>query len=272
MIHVLTVHWRSDHWIDIQLQYLHRHLRGPIATYEFLNEVRGDHLNKFDFVFDEPIKSHALKLNRHAEEACSRARYESDVLVFLDGDAFPIADLGAYLDGKLSAYPLVAVRRTENLGDCQPHPSFAATTVGVWRRIGGDWREGFSWMTTDGRRTTDVGGNLLGILSAQSIPWYPMQRSNRVDLHPVFFGIYDGIVYHHGAGFRHSWSRVDQALIGRGPASGGFLRRWLLALHPAHHRARRHLEGNESLKDMVYREVRSDAQFFRRFQSPIFGE
>jgi hypothetical protein len=56
---------------------------------------------------------------------------------------------------------------------------------------------------------TDPGGNLLGILEGNGLDWHAMPRTNKKDLHPLWFGIYDDVVYHHGAGFRRMISRVD---------------------------------------------------------------
>jgi len=39
--------------------------------------------------------------------------------------------------------------------------------------------------------------------------WYPLLRSNGRNLHPIWFGIYGDIIYHHGAGFRAPVSRYD---------------------------------------------------------------
>ena len=47
MIHVATVHYRSDRWIDPQLRYLERFLPGPFRVYAFLTRVPGDHSGKF---------------------------------------------------------------------------------------------------------------------------------------------------------------------------------------------------------------------------------
>ena len=101
---------------------------------------------------------------------------------------------------------LVAVQRYENNGDIQPHPCFCVTTIGFWRQIGGDWHAGETWLDRDDNEVTDVGGNLLAILKERDIHWLPLRRVNRVNPHPLLFGLYgddDGpIVYHHGAGFR----------------------------------------------------------------------
>jgi hypothetical protein len=67
MMHIATVHWRSDRWIDVQLRYLKRHLDVPHQIYAFLNDVPGDHADKFFYSSAEPIKSHATKLNLLAD-------------------------------------------------------------------------------------------------------------------------------------------------------------------------------------------------------------
>lgn len=130
-----------------------------------------------------------------------------DWLLFVDGDAFPVADVTAYGNEKLAQFPLVAVQRFENNEDRQPHPCFCLTTVAYWRDIKGTWKPGFQWTNPQKQQITDVGGDLLGILQERGDDWYPMLRSNRAKYHPVFFALYDGLAYHHGAGFRKGCSR-----------------------------------------------------------------
>lgn len=267
VLHVLTVHWQSDQWIDIQLRYLRRNLRVPTRRYAFLNDVPGDHAEKFDYTSREEIVEHAVKLNRLAEVACARAESEDDILVFIDGDAFPIGNLAEYLDRRLSTHAFVAVQRRENLGDCQPHPCFAATTVGLWQRVQGDWCAGFSWETSAGLRKTDVGGNLLRILRDHGIEWYPMLRSNRRNLHPLLFAIYDGIVYHHGAGFRTGVSHVERAQAGLRHAEPAVLHAPEFATHPMQQRFKELCAANESLKHEMFASICSNDGFFLRLQT-----
>ena len=136
--------------------------------------------------------------------------------MFLDGDAFPIADPMPLIEDGLSRAPLLAVRRAENVNDLQPHPCFCVTTVGAWRSLPGDWSAGYSWVDPKGRSVSDVGANLLRQLQLTNTPWVEVLRSNRRNLDPLFFGIYGDTVYHHGAGFRSSdFSRVH---LDAGPA------------------------------------------------------
>ena len=141
---------------------------------------------------------------------------DDDLLMFLDGDAFPIADPMPLIEDGLSRAPLIAVRRAENVDQPQPHPCFCVTTVGAWRSLPGDWSGGYTWPGHKGKLVTDVGGNLLRALELANAPWVQVLRSNRVDLDPLFFGIYGDVLYHHGAGFRPG--ELSRAYLDQAPA------------------------------------------------------
>ena len=205
--HFATVHWRSEDWIELQLRAIAQNCPVPYRMYAFLNHVDESYHSRFDGVHTEDGLTHPEKLNRLAGEICESAPSE-DILVFIDGDAFPVRDLSPAFDS-LARYPLVAVQRTENNGDQQPHPCFCVTTVGFWREIGGDWRGGGYWKNLQGRPVTDVGGRLLNTLEDRGIAWQPLNRTNLRDLHPLWFGVYGDLVYHHGAGFRDKLCRLD---------------------------------------------------------------
>jgi hypothetical protein len=276
MLHIATVHWQNEDWIDIQLSHLKRHIPVPHRVYAFLNGVPVANRAKFFYASLDPIREHASKLNILADIIVSKAADDRDLIMFLDGDAFPIADLMPMLADKLAKHPLVAVQRLENNGDRQPHPCFCVTTVGFWRTIAGDWREGHTWADRAGNPVTDVGGNLLGILEARKIEWSPLLRSNRTNLHPLWFGIYGGAVYHHGAGFRKDkLSRADLAALaeerGRGSAPGRaaadmldyVLRRSPLRALRKMTRAQREDRRVARLSDEFFERVKSDEHFYR---------
>ncbi len=135
MLHVVTVHYLSDAWIEPQLRYLRRFTPPDTQVWASLDGIEHGRGFEHETTLDG---SHADKLNELARRVSEVARPDDHVL-FLDGDAFPVAPLGPLL-----AAPdrLVAVRRDENLGDPQPHPCFCLTTVGLWNDIGGDWSLG----------------------------------------------------------------------------------------------------------------------------------
>jgi hypothetical protein len=209
VINIATVHWQTAKWIDPQLHYVDRAFAD--ASYRVFASLNGidDPAAGGRFHFAADLEgSHASKLNQLARIITEDAA-PTDVLIFLDGDAFPVRPLVPWLDEVLADHPLAAVRRDENLGDPQPHPSFCATTVGFWKEIEGDWLPGATWINTAGREVADTGGNLLLTLTESGTRWLPLLRTNTSNPHPVWFGVYDHRIYHHGAGFQAT--RVERA-------------------------------------------------------------
>lgn len=208
MLHIATVHFESPQWIPIQTRELRRHLDIPFQTWTSLEGIDPAYGRYFDHVIAQR-GPHADKLNHLALEIAAVAA-DDDLLMFLDGDAFPIVDLGPLLDEGLRDAPLMAVQRRENGNDPQPHPCFCATSVGAWKTLRGDWTKGYMWKNDlQGKPTTDVGGNLLRRLELTDTPWTPLLRTNRHNPHPVFFAIYGDAIYHHGGGFRWPIERID---------------------------------------------------------------
>ncbi|MFT6809277.1 MAG: hypothetical protein ACJA01_002513 [Saprospiraceae bacterium] len=225
MIHIATVHWKADKWIDIQLKYFEEYILEDFQIYACLNYIESDHSKKFHYCNTEDIQEHAIKLNFLGSKILEKSNDPSDLLIFIDGDAFPITNIMEQLKDLLKQYPLVAVRRIVEDGDLQPHPSFCATTVGFWEEINGDWREGYTWKNKRNEITTDVGGNLFGELENNSIRWYQMDRSNKINLHPILYGVYNNMIYHHGAGFREPIFRSSKL---SGPRIRAVLQKFIL--------------------------------------------
>ena len=265
MIHIATVHWEFDDWVDIQLKYLHKHIREPFQVYAYLNKLKHDHSEKFYYSSTDDIESHPLKLNLLAEHIVKDAG-DDDLLVFIDGDAFPIADIVAHGRDRLKDYRLIAIQRKENFGDIQPHPAYCMTTVKFWKDIKGDWQNGYVWRNLRGESVRDVGGNLLKLLLDNRIQWYPMVRSNRQNLHPLFFGIYDNVVYHHGAGFRRQYCRMDAVNDGKVNELDemGYLRRKMLQFIYKRKRSRT-IKYNEMIAADVFNRIMNNESFYKDF-------
>ena len=281
MLHVMTVHWQSPRWIEAQAHYLNLHCPEGTRTYASINGLERSKWSRYFHFADELPGKHAEKLNALAEIVLEDAS-SSDYLLFLDGDAFPIAPIDPVLN---SVRSLVAVRREENARDPQPHPSFCVTTVGFWREIAGDWRAGYRWTNELGRSVTDVGGNLLGQLLERGTEWRALTRMNTVDVHPIWFGVYGEselgcVAYHHGAGFRRKrTSRGDGISEGfvprptRIPASVPGLARtesWLrFRVWDAQRRVwrRRQRAAQLRVERDVYEDLNSNDEFWKRFVS-----
>ena len=268
MIHVLTVHFGSAKWIDIQLDYLRRHLSEPYRVVANLEGVPDGHADKFDQIIPAMGK-HAGKLNLMAAEVASSVDPD-DLIMFLDGDAFPIADPMPTVHRGLEQSTLVAVRRAENGEDQQPHPCFCVIRAGDWIRIRGDWSLGYCWTNAWGELSTDTGGNLLAALERNSATWTPILRSNRVDLHPLWFAVYGDIVYHHGAGFRVAvarsisagqpkrWERGEQL-----PVAGTVIR--MLDTTRINLWQDRQMRASQELGESIYGQIGRNPEFYRQF-------
>jgi hypothetical protein len=200
VLYIATVHYASPRWIEIQTAHLREHLTVPYQTWTSLEKIDPAYAVHFDRVIEQR-GLHAAKLNHLAMEIGAVAD-EDDLLMFLDGDAFPIADPVPLINESLANAPLLAVRRAENVEEPQPHPCFCVTTAGTWRSLPGDWSAGPTWTGARGRPTSDVGANLMRRLELSGLPWVQVLRSNRRNLDPLYFAIYGDTVYHHGAGFR----------------------------------------------------------------------
>ena len=267
MIHIATVHWKSGRWIRLQAKFLRRYLHDDFRVYAWLNGIQKAPVDSFYYYTSEPVSSHAVKLNILADIICASDSRPDDIIIFLDGDAFPIANTEKLLAENIPLRKLLSVQRLENNGDYQPHPCFCATTLGFWREIRGDWKKGYCWKNERGKRVTDVGGNLLKILTERHVDWMPLLRSNQTDLHPLFFGIYADTIYHHGAGFRNKISRIDGARYLTdssrsilGDRSGFGRKAWKMT--------RQKFEGqNTKISEEIFEEIKTNPQFFKRFVS-----
>ena len=175
MLYVATVHYKSTQWIEIQTAHLREHLPVPHQIWSSLQGIDNSYAVHFDRILEQG-GSHAGKLNHMAMEISQEAS-DGDLLMFLDGDAFPIANPMPLIDDALKRAPLVAVRRAENVNEPQPHPCFCVTTMQTWRALPGDWTAGPTWPSARGQPTTDVGGNLLRRLELTDTPWVQVLRS-----------------------------------------------------------------------------------------------
>jgi hypothetical protein len=276
MLHVITVHWHDERWLELQLRYFDRFLPAQRRVYASLNGIPAKWSSSFYYAADLE-GDHHRKLNALVEIAAKDATPD-DLLLFIDSDAFPIAPVNQDL---LRGFPLAAVRRDENMGEQQPHPCFCLTTMGFWSEIDGDWGRGYEFAASNGVMVTDGGANLLGKLRARNIEWRPLLRSNKRDLHPLFFAIYGNVVYHHGAGSRRAvtW---QAGLPGRKAMSTAADQARIPSAVPVLHRLersaryrlarRRHLRAiedyaarSQKLSDEVFASIVNGDEFYRQF-------
>jgi hypothetical protein len=294
MIYFVTVHWMSDKWISPQLHFLEQSVNAPYRVYASLNGIDDPSaFKKFHYAEDVPGE-HWEKLDTLAKQVVADAD-PGDILIFLDGDAFPIQELQPWLDDVLAQHPLVAVQRVENCDDMRAHPCFCATTVGFWSSQGCDWTPA-PWRGATGTNFTDAGGTLANLLQANDVKWLPLRRTNTHDIHPLWFGVYGHRLYHHGAGFRQRHSRVDETArraayrvgykdhsLGEISSHVRYQPSMLLKARPRHaqmlvtgarktlyNRMGKRYEGKANDQaDEIFAELVSDDRFYKQFDSAV---
>ena len=214
---MLSVHFRSTFWLKVQRQYLDSFLDIPHTRIFAVHEIgAGEFLdNERTIAYSG---SHADGLDLLANEALRTAK-DSDWLLFIDSDSFPIRPFSSYVE---EAADFSAVQREENTGDPQPHPSFTLTRAGLFRELAASWSPGFFWLDNYGMRRTDVGAGILQALEEKNHSWVRLNRLNSKDYHPLFFAVYGPrvslpVVYHHGAGSRTGVNRAEKILRRKRP-------------------------------------------------------
>ena len=161
MIHVVTVHFQDERWIDAaapvprplpaggapRLRRAERHRPGARRAVLLRGRPRGQ----------APREAEPARRGRAGAGAT-----RDDLLLFVDGDAFPIAPVDSRDPRRDSRSRRSGATRTP--ATASPTRASASPPSASGSTIGGDWRRGHKWTASTGDQVTDVGGNLLGIL------------------------------------------------------------------------------------------------------------
>ena len=88
MLHIATVHWMNDNWIQVQRDYFEKFAGGSCKFYGFVNGIEKDYSHMFDFYSTEMIsccsaagQNHGTKLNILADIIASQAN-DDEIIVF----------------------------------------------------------------------------------------------------------------------------------------------------------------------------------------------
>lgn len=214
-IHIITIHYNSSNWLDLQLKKINKHFEN-FKIYTIYNKMdMSNHENQFNYCkwgrvrnkgvnFDGiPRRSwnHWTKLNNLTNMVVNDVdTNDDDILIWLDCDAFPVADVNDFIESKLKEFEFFAINRKEMNNSVIPHPSFAGCKVKLWKKFNLSW-EGIPHAPL-GKETQDTGGKMYDILQKNNIEWYKLNLSHSLTPHTYYFAIYDSLVYHHGAGTR----------------------------------------------------------------------
>jgi len=252
MIRILTIHHETDIFLELQKKYIERFTSDEYVVYcgftKFTQPTLGDEYKMIDL--NKESITHANRLNHMTDIAMSDCD-DSDILIMMDSDTFPISENWVnIIKNNLKENPITAIQRKENsaagmkcIPELHPHICFLGTTVKFWSgnklRIANEPNTGY---------------NIGEWLKQNELDFTKILRSNAIDLHPLYFGVYDDILYHHGSGNRVPYDGVDvcnRPRLGCGPEMD--------LVFP------NILKFNEKLSELVINEIKSDNNFIRNF-------
>ena len=231
MLHILTLHL-SDKWVDIQKRELARFISEPYKVYARLGEEpfkfkvneKGERVKYSDTTISYDKHKHkfdgAIPGAQHWTYSMGKLidyvleNFEvkkDDTILLLDSDAFPIAPMGDFLEKKLEEYLFVSAQQPMHEWDRNPlylipHPMFMAFKA---KHILEDNLTDYLREIIKDKNDNWWGGT-INWLKERGYDYYPLVRSNKTDLHPLYYAIYDDLIYHHWAGSRNMITRPDR--------------------------------------------------------------
>lgn len=263
MIHVITNHHETPKWINLQSKHLEKYTSDSYKVCCGITDMElslKDHkVTNYNFYNIRVPNVHSDKLNElYRIQTEVFDCQDDDLLVFLDPDALMFMN---NWDKKIRDYLLdfevVAISREENIEPLlredqkpYPHPCFLATTVKFWRE------NNLSWDLDPSQGAECAGVLLKQFLDQNNIEWKRLLRTNVYNLHPLNFGIYDDMIYHHGSGNRPVYDSIDiwsREELAQAYGVG-------LDLHWPEL-----LDFNTSLSELVFKHITEDQKFIRRY-------
>jgi len=201
-------------------------------------------------------KEHWIRLNFIYDHLEKNVEFDDeDIIVFADSDAWPIREWEGKINSLLEKNKAVAIERRENpeplLTDKAkpyPHPSFFAIKANFWKK---HYRKGLEWDLGPKEDQFKTSGPTIKIwLEDNGYSYAPLLRTNCIDIHPLYYGVYGDIIYHHGAGTRPKYDSADIWLrTGLNPHTDLDLRYPMI------------LDFNQKISDLVLEEIKQNDLF-----------
>tara|TARA_B100000029_G_scaffold75958_1_gene67713 strand:+ start:715 stop:1860 length:1146 start_codon:yes stop_codon:yes gene_type:complete len=244
VLYILTLHL-GDKWIDIQKRQIERFVKEPYKVFARL----GDHPkdgegwkyeldDKKERISGSKYTDTTITYDKHKDKfdgAIPGAQHwvhsmgklidylmmnqelkPTDKILLLDSDAFPIAPISDFLEERLKEYPFVSAQEPMHEWDRDPlylipHPMFMMFEA---KHILEDNLTDYLREFVQDKNNNWWGG-VIQWLSERKYKYYALTRSNKVNLHPLYFAIYDNLIYHHWAGSRNMITRPDRLRVGQ---------------------------------------------------------
>ena len=240
-----SVYYKSANnklWYSLQQKFISKNTN----SFDFV--VCSNYVNQkiFDpdhiiYAIDGPIKKalHGDGLNFIINYAIKK-KYKK--LLLLDSDCFPVLDnWQGILEKDMEEFLVAAIVRCEKL-DLFLHPSACYIKDLPKAEIYFSYVEISNLITS---KFIELSGNIdIG-------NFYPLLRSNAININPLLFGIYKNMFYHHGAG---SYT-VDPIKYNSGPMKGYFGKGYY------------GMKNYKSINEIVLKKLKSEPDVFIKYLS-----
>ena len=210
MIYYITIHHNTDKFINLQASYIKKYTSSTISDYKVYCGLSGiskcngseENFTKHSFIdLTTVLNQHWFRMNYMFNKIKENEIFDDeDILVFMDGDAFPIDYWEPKIRKGLETHEAVSVERREDIEPLldekwkpYPHPLFFATRAKFWLQ------NELKWGLNESIGAQTAGNLLKKWFQEHDYSYEPLLRSNVMNVHPLFFGVYGDIVYHHGA-------------------------------------------------------------------------
>lgn len=231
MIHILTLHFATPAWLEIQKRHLLKFTSLPEEEYKvWLGLYHLDLPEDFELPSNWEIinldkdyppegkNEHYLQMewmyhNRLKDQMC-----DDDIIIFMDSDAFPCAPAWAQDIQRLitqEGRDVICLHQEENRGiaaldEYHPYPDlcFFVATKKAWEEHNLEWG-----LFNPAHQNPGFGMKDRLVAALPNINIGAISRTNRFNAHNVMFGVYGGTIYHQACGSR--------AIIGRPVATPG---------------------------------------------------
>ncbi|WP_146393514.1 hypothetical protein [Allorhodopirellula solitaria] len=219
----------SQKWMKIQKRFFDKNTTHKI-NWHVVVKNREDKLMAESIFACKPLlvekkckwgsMDHSLSI-RAMHESISGFLDNDDVLLIIDSDAFPIANIDSLIACIVEDIEnIYGIQRTDN-GDYYCHPAFIMLKQKTVRYLSGFLPNDSKsvWLPYGVRNRymphkKDAVGCLTYCIDRANLRWSPLLRTNVLDVMPVLFGVYGNLIYHHGCGSRHPTVDVHRVALG----------------------------------------------------------
>jgi len=193
MIHILTIHY-NDRWVDLQLEKFAQYIKQPYNVYTILGNNYEEHKNKFHYAIEGQMK-HYDALDTLRKYLLTQNIDPDDIVIVIDSDAFPVCTIDDYLENKLSEYQFLAINEPRHNYSAVPEQPFECFYAFRYKFF----ETGFDFHYEVGIHSNWIDW-MIPWFQRQKIDWYRMNRSNKKNLHDLYYGVYDNMIFHSWCG------------------------------------------------------------------------